>query len=132
MTQKKKCNLLKKIDGLYFDAGYRKFKIVVTDHLSDTGCDCWGITDFDDCIISLQSTANTETAIETILHEITHVLLEVCGFGGHEKGELGDNCPEGYIPNASNEFLTLGVSRGFMSALNLNQELFKIILERKE
>ena len=132
MTQRKKCNLLKKIDGLYFDAGYRKFKIIVKDSLSDTDCDCWGVTDFDECTISIQSTSNTEMAVETLLHEITHVLLEICGFGGHEKGDLGDNYPDGYIPNASNEFLTLGVSRGLMSALNLNQELFNIILERKE
>ena len=128
--QRKKCNLLKRVDGMSFDAGYRKFKIIVKDNIVETGCECWGVTDFDECTISLRSTPDSETARETLLHEITHILLEMCGFGGHEKGELGDKYPDGYIPNASNEFLTLGVSRGFMLAFNLNKDLFEIIIER--
>lgn len=128
---KRRCNFLKKVDGLYFDAGFRKFNIEVKENLLDGGTECWGSTDFDQCTIYLRANADRDTAKETLIHEITHVILTTVGLGGYDKGEMGEEFPDGYIGPTNNEHLTLCVSRGFMCAFNLNKELFEIILEKE-
>ena len=128
---KKRCDLLKKVDGLYFDAGWRKFDIVVKNPLYEGGSECWGSTDFDLCTIYLRAEADHETARETLIHEITHVILAVSGCGGYDSDEMGGEFTDGYIAPTNNEHLTLCVSRGFMCAFNLNKELFSILLEQE-
>jgi len=125
---KKKCNFLKKVESFYFDAGWRKFNIVVKDHLLEDGTECWGSTDFDKCIIYLKASEDFDTCRETLIHEITHVILATVGFGGYDQDEMGGEHPDGYIAPTNNEHLTLCVSRGFMSAFNLNKELFELLL----
>ena len=128
----KKCDFLKKVDGLNFNAGFRKFNIAVKENLSEGGTECWGSTDFDLGTIYLRANAEYETAKETLIHEITHVILAVSGFGGYDSDEMGGEFTDGYIAPTNNEHLTLCISRGFMCAFNLNKELFSILLEQEE
>jgi len=122
----KKCKFLNKINGTSFDAGYRTFKIIVKDNLSSEQVPCWGTTDFDSCIIHLDSSASESTAKESLVHEITHVLLEFVGFGGYDSKDTGPQ--DGFIRDTNNELLTTSVSRAFLLALRLNPELFRILI----
>ena len=128
---KKNCDLLKKVETLNFNAGWRKFKILVKDHLFDDGTECWGSTDFDLCTIYLRATDNFSVVRETLIHEITHIILETVGYGGYDQSEMGGEHLDGYIASTNNEHLTLCVSRGFMAAFNSNKELFGILLEEE-
>jgi len=125
---KKKCNFLNKINGTSFDAGYQTFKIIVKDNLSSEEDPCWGTTDFDLCIIHLDSAASESTAKESLVHEITHVLLEIVGFGGYDSSEMGNAFQDGFIRDTNNELLTTSVSRAFLLALRLNPEIFRILI----
>jgi hypothetical protein len=129
---KKPCDFVKKVDGLRFHAGFRKFKIEVIENLLEGGTECWGSTDFDLGTIYLRANADHDTARETLIHEITHVILAVSGLGGYDADEMGGEFTDGYIAPTNNEHLTLCVSRGFMSAFNLNKELFEVLLEEGE
>ena len=129
--QKRKCDFVKKIDGLHFDAGFRKFNIVVKDSVVEEGTECWGATDFDLGTIYLRGTADHDTARETVIHEITHVILAVVGLGGYDRDEMGEEYPDGYIGPTNNEHLTLCLSRGLMGAFNLNKELFELLLSEE-
>lgn len=126
--QKRKCDFLKKIDGLHFDAGFRKFNIVVKDSVLEDGTECWGATDFDLGTIYLRANAEHDTARETLIHEIIHVILALVGLGGYDRAEMGEEYPDGYIGPTNNEHLTLCLSRGIMGAFNLNKELFELLL----
>ena len=129
---KKKCDLLQKVDGLCFDAGWRKFDIVVKADLYEGGSECWGFTDFDQCTIYIRETNNFDIARETLIHEITHVILTTVGFGGYDHDEMGGEFTDGYIAPTNNEHLTLCISRGFMSAFNYNKELFEILIKEEQ
>jgi len=130
--KKKTCDFIKNVDGLTFNAGFRKFKIKAKETLLEGGTECWGSTDFDLGTIYLKADAEFETAKETLIHEITHVILSVVGFGGYDQDEMGGDYSDGYIAPTNNEHLTLCVSRGFMCAFNLNRELFEILLEQED
>jgi len=132
MMPKKKCDFLKKVEGLYFDAGFRKFEIIAKESIVEGGAECWGSTDFDLCTIYLREHADYETARETLIHEIMHVMLAILGLGGYDRDEMGGEHPDGYIGPTNNEHLALCLSRGLMAAFNLNRDLFEILLEREE
>jgi len=110
------------------EAGWRPFSILIIKDLYQDGNKVWGSTDFDRCVISVEEDSDQETARETLLHEITHVILLTIGFGGYDKEEMGEQHPEGYIGATNNEHLTLQISRGFLQMMRLNPELFKILL----
>ena len=129
---KKACDFVKRVDGLVFNAGFRKFSIEAKENLVEAGNECWGSTDFDQCTIYLRANADRDTARETLIHEITHVILTTVGLGGYDREEMGEEFPDGYIGPTNNEHLTLCVSRGLMCAFNLNKELFEILLEEEE
>jgi len=105
---------------MLFDAGWRMFKIVHVRDLKDGEEKCWGHTDFDKAIISLDNSMDVNTYKETLLHEATHVILETVGFGSDES------------ITGTNENLTVQVSRGFLQAMRLNKELFKWLLNTEE
>jgi|OM-RGC.v1.028489034 hypothetical protein len=103
-----------------FDSGWRVFKIVHVKDLKDGEDKCWGHTDFDKAIISLDSSMDINTYRETLLHEITHTVLETVGYGADEN------------VTGTNENLTVQVSRGFLQAFRLNKELFEWLLNTEE
>ena len=61
-----------------------------------------------------------ETARDTLLHEITHIALEICGLGGEEV--------TGIVKEYTNEEITTRLSRSLLLLMNLNKELFEVLL----
>lgn len=103
------------------DAGYRKYKLIFTTAISHNGSACWGLTDFEKGTISLHKNMEHDLAKEILLHEMTHVILELGGLGGNEDDDI--------VSGQTNEHITIQVSRGFMLLMRLNKQLFDIINE---
>jgi len=102
------------------EGGFRSFKIETKRVLKEEGQRCLGITDFDKGIISLDKDMDPQNARETLLHEMTHVALELCGLGGDETTDI--------VRERTNEELTTLVSRGYLLLMNLNPRLFELML----
>ena len=107
------------------NAGWATFNIKIVKGLKSAKTNCWGTCDFDTYEIHLEKKIEDAPARETLLHEICHVLLELCGMGGEGEGEN-----EEFIW-ASNEKLTVAMSRAFMMFTRLNPELAKELLNLK-
>ena len=105
------------------EGGFRSFKIETKRVLKEEGQRCLGITDFDKGIISLDKDIDPQNARETLLHEMTHVALELCGLGGDETTDI--------VRERTNEELTTLVSRGYLLLMNLNPRLFELIVNDK-
>ena len=116
---------IKKAGITYVDAGWRKFSIVFLEVLEDTtGEDLYGSVNFDKGTLNLNVSllkGREETTRETLLHEITHILLDITGLGGPSDSEKEKDI------QVSNEDLTTRISRGFLLFKNLNPELAEII-----
>ena len=116
---------IKKAGITYVDAGWRKFSIVFLEVLEDTtGEDLYGSVNFDKGTLNLNVSllkGREETTRETLLHEITHILLDITGLGGPSDSEKEKEI------QVSNEDLTTRISRGFLLSKNLNPELAEII-----
>lgn len=98
------------------DAGWKVFSLEFVDNIEHEGDMCFGLTNFDYGFIHLKPEVSNDLAIETLLHELTHVVLEFLG--------LGDDT----IQDISNEDLTTRISRGFTLLMALNPALFNAIL----
>jgi hypothetical protein len=102
------------------DAGWRSFQIIWCEDIVSDGMVCHGLTEFDKGQIKLDISMSEELAIETVLHELSHVLLETHGLGGgSEDKEL----------SVKNEDAVVQISRGLLQMIRLNPELFSIIFE---
>jgi hypothetical protein len=108
---------LKEING-----GWAPFTIKVVTGLKSGKQNCWGTCDFDTYEIHVEKKMEDAVAKETLFHEICHMLLELCGMGGEGEGEN-----EEFIW-ASNEKLTITMSRAVMMFTRLNPELAKELL----
>tara|TARA_R110000744_G_scaffold245359_1_gene362080 strand:+ start:194 stop:574 length:381 start_codon:yes stop_codon:yes gene_type:complete len=104
------------------NGGWGTFTIKVIKGLKSGKQNCWGTCDFDTYEIHIEKKMEDGPARETILHEICHMLLELCGMGGDGEGEN-----EEFIW-ASNEKLTITMSRAFLLFTRLNPELAKELL----
>ena len=104
------------------DVGWATFNIVFKKGLKSGSQNCWGTCDFDTYEIHLEEKIDDSPARETLFHEICHGYLELCGMGGEGEGE-----DEEYV-YASNERVTITVSRAIMMFARLNQELAKELL----
>jgi len=121
----KKHNILERIKQeniTSINTGYRTYDLNMKRVLKNGGDKCYGITNFDEGFISLERDMDHETARETILHELCHIVLEICGLGGDEE--------TGIVRKHTNEELTTHVSRGLLLLMNLNPKLFEVINER--
>lgn len=108
-----------KID--YFDAGWRKFKFNFIDKVidrEDKETVLIGYTDFDDCEIDIDKTRKEELIRETILHEITHIMLANIGLGKDFKK----------APFDEEHTVTL-ISRELIRSFNSNKKLFEILIK---
>ena len=114
---------IKKAGITCVDAGWRKFRIVFLEVLEDTtGEDLYGSVNFDKGTLNLNISllkGREETTRETLLHEITHILLDITGLGGNSDLEKDIQI--------NNEDLTTRISRGFLLFKNLNPELSEIL-----
>jgi len=104
------------------NAGWATFNIKIIKGLKSAKSNCWGTCDFDTYEIHVEEKMEDAPARETLFHEICHMLLELCGLGGEGEGE-----DEEYI-YASNEKLTITMSRATMMFARLNPELAKELL----
>ncbi len=102
--------------------GYRSYRLNIKRGLREASDKCFGLADFDTGIISLEKDMDHETARETLVHELTHVVLELCGLGGNEE--------TGLVESHTNEEVTTLISRGWLTLINLNPKLFSIINEQ--
>ena len=103
------------------DAGWRVFQINLAKHLYEGLDKCHGVTDFDAATITLDIDVSDDLAYETLVHEITHVILETVG--------CGDNYGEQKDLTISNEKLTTLTSRGLIMFMTLNPKLFQLLLD---
>lgn len=106
------------------NAGYRTYTLHIKKGLRQDSAKLYGLTEFDDGKISLEESMDYETARETLLHELTHVVLELTGLGGSEADDS--------VLAMKNEEMTTLISRGLLMLINLNPELFGIILHAKQ
>jgi len=103
------------------DAGWKVFQFSFQKNLYEGTDKCHGITDFDGGLIMLDVDVSDDLAYETLIHEITHVILETVG--------CGDNYGEQKDLVISNEKLTTLTSRGLMQFMMLNPALFELLLK---
>jgi Zn-dependent peptidase ImmA (M78 family) len=102
------------------DTGFCVFKIDIKKTLKENNEKCFGLTDFDRGVVSLYKDMNPQLAKETVLHELTHIVLEFCGLGGDETTDI--------VKERTNEELTTLISRGYLLLMNLNPRLFGLLL----
>lgn len=102
--------------------GYRTYKLNIKRGLKLQEDKCYGLVDFDIGILYLEKDMDHQTARETLVHELTHIALELGGLGGEEDTNL--------VGPYTNEHITTVLSRGWLSLINLNPRLFAIINER--
>lgn len=117
----KEKNILDRLqeEKLEVNAGFRTFRVDIKRVLKEEGQRCFGLTDFDKGVVSLDKDMNPQLARETVLHELTHIVLELCGLGGDET--------TGIVRETPNEELTTLVSRSLLLLMNLNPALFRIL-----
>jgi len=117
----KEKNILERLqeEKLEINAGFRTFRVDIKRVLKEEGQRCFGLTDFDNGVVSLDKDMNPQLAKETVLHELTHIVLELCGLGGDET--------TGLVRETQNEELTTLVSRSLLLLINLNPALFRIL-----
>tara|TARA_R110000824_G_scaffold196048_1_gene379046 strand:+ start:114 stop:491 length:378 start_codon:yes stop_codon:yes gene_type:complete len=116
-------DLLQKENIDRINAGYRSFRLDIKDGLEEEGDKCFGVTDFDKGTITLERNMDSQTAQETLLHELTHIALELCGLGGEET--------TGIVREHTNEDITTRVSRALLLLMNLNSDIFRVIINGK-
>ena len=121
----KEKNILERLqeEKLEINAGFRTFRVDIKRVLKEEGQRCFGLTDFDNGVVSLDKDMNPQLAKETVLHELTHIVLELCGLGGDETTDI--------VRERTNEELTTLVSRGYLLLMNLNPRLFELIVNDK-
>jgi Zn-dependent peptidase ImmA (M78 family) len=108
------------IDSL--DAGWATFQFKFTSDIPCAPDECAGYTNLNTYTIYVDDRLSSEYFRETLLHEITHVLLEITGY---------TNPDEEKQFNPTNEELATNISRGFLLLARLNPTLFKILVVRE-
>jgi len=123
----KKFHILDELQSRGIDsinAGYRSYALELRKAITEKGDACWGICDFHKGYIHITRGQDHESARETLLHELTHLVLEMVGLGSIDE--------EDSVRVKTNEEITTLVSRGFLQLMNLNPELFALIQEQPD
>ncbi len=105
----------------HVETGWRQFEIAFKERIIDDGDLVHGLVDFDKYEISLDPRMDSAFALETVLHELTHIVLENGGLGESEKGKVATKM--------DNEDMTILVSRGLLQLYRLNPKLMAIASE---
>ena len=106
-------NKLKEFKGV--ECGWKYFTFIWCQKVIDGKEECNGLTDFHTGFIFLDETMNEDLLHEIILHELTHIILEV---GGIEDGI-----------KVNNEDVVYKVSRGYRLLARLNPELMGVLFD---
>ena len=115
----KKPSLLERLPDS-FNVGWAEFKFLIKKELKSGGEECYGTTDFNTTVITLDKDMNDAVAHPTILHEVCHVLMETQGLGGSEHDK------EGTVAS-TNEIVTEACCRAMLMFKNLNPELWDLL-----
>ena len=100
------------------DLGFAAYELRIMEVLH---VDEWAHTDTDAHEICLRCDLDDGPAREFLMHELTHCVLEVCGYTSQDVDKVhGD----------TNEDMTTKLSRGFLLLARLNPELWRALSER--
>ena len=100
---------------LTLDVGYSKFNIVFDASLEKKES-LLGETDFDKHQIRLQKDLDPRVYKEVFWHEVSHVLIELAGYGGHPDEED----TQATLYGVTNEELVTRMSRSIILLFRLN------------
>ena len=115
----KKPSLLERLPDS-FNIGWAEFKFLIKKELKSGGEECYGTTDFNTNVITLDKDMNDAVAHPTILHEVCHVLMETQGLGGSEHDRDGALV-------STNEIVTEACCRAMLMFKNLNPKLWDLL-----
>ena len=115
----KKPSLLERLPNS-FNVGWAEFKFIIKKELKSGGEECYGTTDFNTNVITLDKDMNDAVAHPTILHEVCHVLMETQGLGG------SDHDRDGALVS-TNEIVTEACCRAMLMFKNLNPKLWDLL-----
>jgi Zn-dependent peptidase ImmA (M78 family) len=101
-------------------AGWATFQFKFTSDIPCAPDECAGYTNLNTYTIYVDDRLSSEYFRETLLHEITHVLLEITGYTNPDDEKQF---------NPTNEELATNISRGFLLLARLNPTLFKILVD---
>jgi Zn-dependent peptidase ImmA (M78 family) len=110
-------DLLRKFKITHADLGYAKYEIIITDNIGDNLT--WGFTNTGTHTIYLHSSMHNQQARETLLHELTHCILEIIGYTSMDEDKQFQD---------DNEDLTTKISRGLLLLMNLNPTLMSLLI----
>ncbi len=102
---------------LKINFGWAVFDVQITAGplFDSTGDRVFGDVCFDNYLIRVDSTLETNLLQETLIHEITHVILEQSGMGVESESIL------------TNEEKTTLISRNILSMLRLNVDILQVL-----
>ena len=102
---------------LTLSVGHKTYTIVQKSLAKDN---LYGCVEFAKGIITVDPNQSIEDYKSTLLHEITHVGMDLFGLGDDDE-----------MPQKGNEFLTSVTSNMFILLASLNTELFTFILSNE-
>ena len=95
--------------------GHKHFVLYLSTNLHRDATKCDGVTYLDEGKIFLEATLDDIRARETLIHEIMHCILHVCGLD--DEGDI----------TIKNEPLTERLTTGLILFMNLNPELAELL-----
>jgi len=107
--------LIEKHDIKTVNLGHKRFALYLSTNLYRDATKCDGVTYLDDGKIFLEATLDDSRARETLIHEIFHCILHLCGLDDDDEIKI------------KNEPLTERLTTGLILFMNLNPELSELL-----
>jgi len=107
--------LIEKHDIKTVNLGHKRFALYLSTNLYRDATKCDGVTYLDDGKIFLEATLDDSRARETLIHEIFHCILHLCGLDDDDEIKI------------KNEPLTERLTTGLILFMNLNPELSDLL-----
>lgn len=107
--------LLEKAAIKQVNLGHKRFTLYISTNLHRDATKCDGVTYLDEGKIFLEATLDDIRARETLIHEIFHCILHVCGLDEDEDIKI------------KNEALTTRLTTGLILFMNLNPEISDLL-----
>jgi hypothetical protein len=104
----------------HVNAGWARFQLKFTSEMPCSPDECAGYTNLNNYTIYVDDRLSNEYFREVLLHEMTHLMMEISGY---------TNPSEEKEFNPTNEELTTNLSRSLLLLIRLNPVLFKILVD---
>ena len=102
------------------EVGWTSFPISFVDNLEVDGDACFGVTDFDNQTVSINTEQSEEMMKQTIIHETWHIIWSTMGLRTHDE--------DAYAEITTNqEFLVEQTTRGLLLFRKLNPVLYRLL-----